>query len=264
MQVPQPEQTHSDDVIGSQSKTSNRNAKWTAAFLVILLAGIIFRLAYILQPVGNDEAYTFLGFAIKPLITILTDYSHPNNHIFHTLLVAGFTRLFGNAIWIMRMPAFLAGILEIWLIYLVGRKLFHPAAGVIAAVFLAASPIAINLSAEARGYTFVGSFSLLMLYLAIKLMENPKPIVWVMLALVGALGMYTIPIMLYPIAVIYLWILISTLITLGFSTPTREMIKWMIFSGLGMIALTLILIQSGDHLGNRLGIHRSEWKYTSG
>ncbi len=78
---------------------------------VITLLGLILRLLEINKPIAYDEAYTFINFASKPFKYILADYSAPNNHIFHTILVGIAYRLFGGQPWVVRLPAFLAGTL---------------------------------------------------------------------------------------------------------------------------------------------------------
>ena len=53
----------------------------------ITLAGFVLRVLVIHRPIAYDEAYTFINFASRPFKHILADYSAPNNHIFHTILV---------------------------------------------------------------------------------------------------------------------------------------------------------------------------------
>ncbi|HSK67562.1 MAG TPA: hypothetical protein VK888_11560, partial [Anaerolineales bacterium] len=77
----------------------------------ITLAGMILRYWKIDQPIAYDEAYTFIQYATRGVKHILADYSAPNNHIFHTLLVSISYMLFGDQTWVVRVPAFLAGTL---------------------------------------------------------------------------------------------------------------------------------------------------------
>src|SRR5215207_689694 len=63
---------------------------------VITLIGFFLRIIDLNQYIAYDEAYTFIHFASRPFKHILADYSAPNNHIFHTILVGIAYRLFGG------------------------------------------------------------------------------------------------------------------------------------------------------------------------
>ncbi len=81
--------------------------------VVAVLLGVIalaIRLAHVRQTMRHDEAYTFLHYAKAPLASALSDYTYPNNHIFHTLLVWISTRLFGPSEVAIRLPAFIFGL----------------------------------------------------------------------------------------------------------------------------------------------------------
>ena len=81
------------------------------ALLVILLLTIGLRLFFLFQPMRYDEANTFIQYASKPLYVRPSDYSLPNNHLFHTFLVHTAYLLLGNKPWVIRLPALIAGIL---------------------------------------------------------------------------------------------------------------------------------------------------------
>src|SRR5215216_5674591 len=93
------------------------------AYVFLILGGItlialILRLLDLNQSISYDEAYTFIHFASRPYKHILADYSAPNNHIFHTILVRIAYRLFGAQAWVLRLPAFLAGIFMVPAMYI--------------------------------------------------------------------------------------------------------------------------------------------------
>ena len=89
---------------------------------LICVYAFIIRCFYIFQPMRYDESYTFINYASKPLIIGLSCYIRPNNHLFHTLLVHIVYILFGNNIWVIRLPAFIAGICIVPMSYIVSRK----------------------------------------------------------------------------------------------------------------------------------------------
>src|SRR5215216_7354891 len=85
---------------------------------IMTLIGFCLRIIDLNQSIAYDEAYTFINFASRPFKHILADYSAPNNHIFHTILVGMAYRLFGAQPWALRLPAFLAGIFMVPAMYI--------------------------------------------------------------------------------------------------------------------------------------------------
>ncbi len=215
---------------------------WWLAVVAVTLIGLFFRLVYIIQPVGFDEAYTFLAFSRQPYAGVFTDYTFPNNHILHTFLVKLVTNLIPiQSIWVMRLPALLAGVLSIPAAYLAGRSLYNNPTGVISAVLVAASPLFINFSAEARGYTLLSFFSLVMLWLAAVFTRRTHWTGWLVFILSGVLGALTIPIMLYPLAAIFVWMVVNAQITSETSEIPRQKIWPIFFSALAVFAGTLMV-----------------------
>ena len=129
--------------------------------LLILLLGVLVRLFFLFQPIRYDEAFTFVNFASKPIYRGLSDYSYPNNHLFHTLLVRLAYLFFGNQTWIIRLPAFIAGILIVPAAYVVMRIYSNKMTALLTAGLVAASPSLIFYSTNARGYTLVSFIFLL-------------------------------------------------------------------------------------------------------
>src|SRR5688572_6168140 len=84
--------------------------------------GFILRVVDINKSIAYDEAYTFIHFASRDLKHMLADYSAPNNHIFHTILMGIAYRLFGGEAWVLRLPAFTAGTLMIPGMFIAARR----------------------------------------------------------------------------------------------------------------------------------------------
>src|SRR5688572_5621973 len=69
------------------------------AYILFIVGGLtiiafFLRVLDINKFIAYDEAYTFIHFASRSFKQILADYSAPNNHIFHTILVGIAYRLF--------------------------------------------------------------------------------------------------------------------------------------------------------------------------
>ncbi len=220
--------------------TFNKKDKWVLISLaVVTIIGLLIRLIQIERNAGYDEAYTFLFFASKPLLTIVTDYSAPNNHVFHSLLVHFVYQIFGNHLWVLRLPTLTAGVLTIPAIYMAGKTLYGRNAAILAAALIAISPMLVDYSVNARGYTLVCLFSCLLLWIANILRKKPSFTGWILLAALSALGFYTLPIMVYPVSMVFLWLLLSWLVkdTEGYKNFMIGFLLTSIFT----ILLTLLL-----------------------
>jgi 4-amino-4-deoxy-L-arabinose transferase-like glycosyltransferase len=174
---------------------------------IVTLIGLVMRLWKINEPVAYDEAYTFIYFATRPFRQILSDYSAPNNHILHTILVSLSYKMFGPHTWIVRLPAFLAGTLSIPAAYFAGRRIFNANQSLAGASLVALTPWFISYSANGRGYTLLTLFALLLLNFAGILIHQQTRSALIAYCMTATLGFYTIPIFLYPMGGISLWVL---------------------------------------------------------
>ena len=180
-------------------------AEWIGIALITAV-GIAVRWAPLFQPIRYDEAATWIDYASQPLARSLSDYRFPNNHLLHTLLVHASAALFGSEPWALRLPAFVAGILIVPLAWAAGRALYSPSAGLLSASLAATSASLTLYSTNARGYTILCCLTLLVVLMAARLPRRENAAGWAVVALLGALGMWTIPVMLYPLAGVALWL----------------------------------------------------------
>ncbi len=210
------------------------------ALFIIMLIAIVVRLFFISQPMLIDESRTFMRYAMKPLYIGLTDYSLPNNHLFHTFLVHISYLLFGNQPWVIRLPAFFAGILMVPASYIVIRIFYNKHAALLTAGIVASSSMLIFFSTNARGYTLIGLIFLLILALGAYLKENRNPGAWFLFSILSAIGFYTIPIMLYPFGIVIMWLFLS-IIFQDTNLNRRLLLKDLSVSLIITALLTLVL-----------------------
>ena len=190
------------------------------ALVAIFLTGILVRLSFLFQPICHDEAITYMYLASTPLSKLLTIYPDPNHHIFHTLLVHFNTMVLGNDPWVIRLPAFFAGVLIIPATYLVIRKLFNKNAAIIATALVVPSSQLIIYSTNARGYTIQTLIFLILLLLAIYIKKTDRLSGWIGLVLFSVIGFYTIPTMLYFFLSVIIWMFLSAVYKDTFSSRT--------------------------------------------
>ena len=206
----------------------------------ITLIGFILRIIDINQYIAYDEAYTFIHFASRAFKHILADYSAPNNHIFHTILVGIAYRLLGGEPWVLRLPAFAAGILMIPAMYITARRFFSSSQALAASALIAVTPSFIAYSVNARGYTMLFLFALLLANFAGILAIKQSKAALIAFTLTAALGFYTIPIFLYPMAGISLWVFVTYLAT---REPWQiKFHKLAVFLGICMLSVLLTII----------------------
>lgn len=157
----------------------------------------------------HDEAVTYGRFA-KSLAVALTDYSAPNNHILHTVLVHLSTSIFGGAPWAIRFPSFVFGVLLViavhwWISSAVGEE-----AALMAAALTAGSFFLIEYSTIARGYTMVATGFVVLLELSRRILgDGGTRRRWITWVVVAVLGMATVPVFAYPLAFVTTWIAFS-------------------------------------------------------
>lgn len=178
---------------------------------IILAAAFFVRLVLLPGPMGYDESVTYVDYASRPVWAVLSDYSLPNNHIFHTLMVFLTTRLLGDAPWAIRLPAFLAGLFSVLAAFYLGRSLYRREAGWLAASLVAAWPTLITTATISRGYTLLGLLAMLTFWLGGYLLRHPNTVGWLALAVLGAVGLFTVPVMAYPVGILFTWMLLSTI-----------------------------------------------------
>ena len=75
---------------------------WTLPLIVLVAIGALLRLYYLRQPMRYDESVTYLYFASQSWTTVVSSYTYPNNHVFHSLLVKAFATVLGDDPWVLR------------------------------------------------------------------------------------------------------------------------------------------------------------------
>lgn len=165
----------------------------------IIAIGAIARLLLLRGPPHYDEVFTVTEFASHSPLFFLTRYTHANNHVFHTLLVWIVRAVAGQRLWAVRIPAFIGGIVVLYAVYLLARRLSGETAALIALALVAGATPLVEYSAQARGYTILTA-----LFLLLYLVDDDR-----LRAILIALGAWTVPTMLYAAAAWALWSLVT-------------------------------------------------------
>jgi hypothetical protein len=179
----------------------------TVVVLTLLGAGL--RLVYISQPMRLDEAATWLFYASKSAVYGLVSYTLPNNHLLNTFAVGVTTTIFGNHPWAIRLPALLAGVALIPLSFAAAKAFFGDGVGLLTAALVASSSVLVEFSTNGRGYTLVAALFMASIALFPSLLRNEEKTPWSRLAVLSALGFFTIPTMLFPFGIVVVWLAAS-------------------------------------------------------
>ena len=221
-----------------RTRLTGESAAYLAAGAVILVTAIALRVAYLDVPLRYDEATTYNNFVSKPLHVALANYATPNNHLLHTFLAKLSVAAFGSAEWAIRLPALLAGVALVPATFAYARVVFGRAAALLAAAIVASSSTLVEYSTNARGYTLVALATLLVLLAATRAVERDSVGAWAAVSVAGALGLYAVPVMVYPLGGAVLWIVASGLLA---ERPLHPILRHLAGAVVGATTLTLIL-----------------------
>ena len=211
-----------------------------AVIVLLILAGIALRMWHMELPIRHDESWTYLYFTWKPYFVILTDYSSNNNHVFHTLLTKLSIDLFGDSSWSLRLPAFVAGCILLPLSYFVTLRFFGQAVALVSLACVTCWPMLIDYSGNARGYTLMVMFTLLLLLVAERFRSHQDASSVLLFVIVAPLGFWTHPTFLLPTGAIGFWLLACVLIQYPMHQWRR--VLWPIFiAGFLAAGVTLVL-----------------------
>ncbi|HET9261276.1 MAG TPA: hypothetical protein VFP42_14235 [Acidimicrobiia bacterium] len=199
-----------EPTVPAQSDSRQQVFLWLVA--ATILAGTIVRLVmYVSATPQYDEAYTHINFSTTSLWDAASLYVAPTNHIFYSILSRLAQIAKPGDILITRLPALLAGVAVIPATIFFARQVTDSRrVAVVAGVLAAFNPQLILYSAEARGYTMLALFGVIWAILGYRCATDEKVNVtsWVGLSVVSALGIWTVPIFVYAVVALAVWMLL--------------------------------------------------------
>jgi Dolichyl-phosphate-mannose-protein mannosyltransferase len=216
----------------------SESAVCLVALGVAIGTAVVVRIVFLDVPLRYDEATTYDNYVSKPLYVALANYSSPNNHLLNTFLAKASVTAFGSATWAIRMPALLAGIALVPATFAFARALYGEAAALLAAALVVGSSTLVEYSTNARGYTLVALLSLVAFLAAARVLENGSLAAWGLVAASSALALYAVPIALYPVGGVFLWLFVSRAAQ---RQPLGPFVRRMLWCGVATVVLTLLL-----------------------
>jgi hypothetical protein len=153
--------------------------------LVVLAA--ILRIFPLFQSFWFDELWT-LDFMRHGPLYALTHQESYNNHLLNSILGSLCLQFYGSIsghgveavppTWVVRFPAFLFGICAPAVLYAAARRHVVRPVALAAAVLLALSPVAIDFSAQARGYAALVFFAIAQAYWLSRALKTSAASAW--------------------------------------------------------------------------------------
>ncbi len=185
-------------------------AHWrTSAFGVVILGMLLRFYALGFQNLWNDELATVRITSDGPLLAIeraATNYtSGPLYYILQSILLKVLPI---NEITMRLLPA-IFGSLSVWLVYLIGARLFSRKIGVFASSMFALSLTALHFAQEARTYSLAGFLVLAVVLTLLRLVESPTWDRYLVHGLTLLLVAYSHPSGIIATAGVVLFVLIS-------------------------------------------------------
>lgn len=217
-------------------KFTSKTHKWWV--LGIMAGGVLLRAVFLFEPITYDEAFTYVHYISKPLSVLLSDYSYPNNHIFHNLLAKPITIVFGGGPVPLRITAFLFGVLTMPLAYLVVRAMFNRYIALTTLALVASGGGFVEYSALARGYSITWVCFLVALLLGRYFFKKNNLYAMLLMALVLAIGIWAVPVMVYPALLVYCWLFIR--VVLKYNRSLNERFYKLLISVLLMLVLSAL------------------------
>ncbi|MFO7916906.1 MAG: glycosyltransferase family 39 protein [Anaerolineae bacterium] len=213
----------------------------------ILLLGACLRLWDLAGPAlwwdeGNNAYFAQQNLPDLVRMSRLTNDTDPPAH---RLALKFWLGVLGDSAYNLRLLSVVCGVLTIPLVFIWGRWLRGDAAGLLAALLWAVSPLAIYYSREAKAYPFVTLFGTLGLYVWSRHLQGARrqrPWLWGVYVISGVLtlGSHYYAVLLY--AAQGAWLLVEAL-RMGFPAIMRDLRNWLLAQGaiLGLLSPWLLL-----------------------
>jgi predicted secreted protein len=168
-------------------------------FLMLIPVAGIFYYA-IKMPVCYDEGLTYLYFTSKGILSSLSFYPEPNNHILHSLFTNFTIHLpIGDTEFRLRLPSLLTSVITWMLSYKLLLKYYNNQVAMLVTAIGSMIFLVFYYSYQSRGYALVVLFFIAALYNALGIIrktDNKENWTWFGMSCI--LGFYTMPSFLYP------------------------------------------------------------------
>ncbi|OQY46739.1 MAG: hypothetical protein B6242_06900 [Anaerolineaceae bacterium 4572_78] len=167
------------------------SSKHILSISLIIIFAFILRWNNIHRSLDYDEIYSTVHFIrTESLIQTITYYRMFNNHIGYSIMARLAWHLFGNAEWVLRLPALIFGLASLYAFWQFVNRYWDMSAAYFATFLLAISPMHVQYSVSARGYAGMIFATILATSLYFQLMSMPNKSTLIKWIIVNVLGIY--------------------------------------------------------------------------
>jgi hypothetical protein len=156
-------------------------------------------------PMFIDEAFSYVHFVSKGFLISASYYPGPNNHFFYSELCVLTDLFFDDPVLVMRLPAFVSGLILSTSLFLVLKKYLGFKVALLSIIIFSLSEQINFYSSQGRGYMLFSLFVFLSFYSLGQFLFNARKFYLLLFVVSSVLGFYTIPVFLYPFSSMFLW-----------------------------------------------------------
>ena len=165
----------------------------TGAFILVLIVAAVLRFCDLTENFHLDDYWDVVR-ARPPLPELfngLARESYLEPPLSHLLVKPAL--VLSESEWVARLPSVFASIVGVGLVYLLGRRLFSPAVGLMAAAIVAVAPSDIRHAQDLRYWSELSAVHLASLVLLVWALQRNESRLWVAYSIVLMLGLYLNP-----------------------------------------------------------------------
>src|SRR5262245_20012049 len=148
------------------------SASRTHLIILFIVAGALaLRLTHANADFWFDEIITLQGYVRPPLPQVISTYI-ANNHVLNSILAHLLVARFGEAPWVVRLPAIAFGVASVWTFWMVASDVWQLPAALLGTGLFSISYYGIYYSQNARGYSGFLFFALLATAMLLRLFRR--------------------------------------------------------------------------------------------
>ncbi len=213
--------------------------------LLLAIQLIMFTYYVVYLPYHYDEAFTYTFFSGKGIISSISFYPAPNNHVFHNILSSIFLKLPVHVVTAIRLDNLLASVIATYYFFKLTNKVVLQRVAIIATVFFAFCYPFIHYSMQSRGYGLLVLFSVLSIYAVVSIAEGKSMKKYIALYILSSvLGFFTIPSFLYCFVVVNIFLFLHCIVRFNLKNLGIAVLSNVLIGGLTLLLYTPIIIRN--------------------
>jgi len=163
----------------------------TMIFIALLICAVALRFYHLDIGIWYDEMLMSVNYMPLTVGQIVSTFHDANNHVLYSALARLSLSVFGDGVWVLRLPAVGFGIGCIVALYYFARRVGPTSESLFAVALMTFSYHHIWFSQNARGYTALLFFSILSSAWLLDAIRQGSPYKWWLYTLAVVLGAYT-------------------------------------------------------------------------